>query len=200
MVNVQAESGNRGRSGIGGAVQLCGFFLKERVKPGDIVLDATCGNGQDTLLLAELVGEKGRVFAFDLQETAIQRTRERLAAAGLLERVCLVHAGHERMAEFAGEGLKAVVFNLGYLPAGDREVTTMAGTTLVALAAGARLLLPGGILLIAVYTGHDNGEEWAGVREWCSALDPKVFNAWHSRQLNRSEAAPFLVLVEKVAS
>lgn len=197
MHHTQLESENRGRSGLGGAVQLCRFFLRERVQPGDIVVDATCGNGQDTLILAELVGERGKVFAFDLQETAMERTRERLGAAGLLDRVQLVHAGHERMAGFVSEGLRAVVFNLGYLPSGDREVTTTAKTTLVALTAGAGLLVEGGILLIAVYTGHDGGMEWSAVREWAAALDPKSFNVWQSRQLNRSEAAPFLVLVER---
>lgn len=196
-MHTRPASENRGRSGLGGAVQLCRFFLRERVKPGDIVVDATCGNGQDTLILAELVGETGKVFAFDLQETAIERTRERLGAAGLLERVHLVHAGHERMAGFVSEKLRAVVFNLGYLPAGDRQVTTTAKTTIAALDVGAELLVPGGILLIAVYTGHDGGQEWFAVREWAAALDPNSFNVWQSRQLNRSEAAPFVVLVER---
>jgi len=161
------------------------------------VVDGTCGNGQDTLLLAELVGESGRVWAFDIQEEALQRTSERLAAAGCRERVELVRAGHERLAELVTGSLQAVVFNLGYLPAGNPEVRTSAQTTLSALQQSAELLAPGGILLIAVYTGHDEGEEWAAVREWAAGLHPHEFNVWQARQLNRSEVAPFVVLVEK---
>jgi len=199
-VSSTAISENRERGGLRGAVPLCHHFLRERLRPGDRVVDATCGNGQDTLLLAELVGESGHVWAFDIQEEALQRTAERLADAGCRERVELVPAGHERLGELVSGPLQAVVFNLGYLPAGKPEVRTSAKTTLSALQQSAELLAPGGILLIAVYTGHDKGEEWATVREWAAGLHPHEFNVWQARQLNRSEAAPFVVLVEKVTS
>lgn len=183
--------------GLYGAVPLAHFFLNERLKVGDRVVDATCGNGQDTLLLAELVGSAGCVWAFDVQEEALARTKERLAAAGLAERVRLVLTGHERLHELVTEPLQAVVFNLGYLPAGDRGVRTAAATTVVALQQAANLLAPGGITVIAVYTGHDGGEEWTAVQAWCAALDPHAFNVWEARQLNRSPAAPFVVVVER---
>jgi len=184
--------------GLRGAVHLCRYFLLERIKPGDRVVDATCGNGQDTLLLAELVGEGGHVQAFDIQEEALQRTKERLVAAGLDGRVDLLHAGHERLSELVEGPLAAAVFNLGYLPAGDRSVTTAAATTITALQQAAGLLATGGLLLIAVYTGHDGGEEWSAVQGWAAGLHPHEFNVWQARQLNRSEAAPFVVFVEKV--
>jgi len=184
--------------GLYGAVPLAHFFLKERLRPGDTVMDATCGNGQDTLYLAGLVGSAGRVWAFDVQEEALARTGERLAAAGLEDRVRLVHGGHERLAEAVAEPLRAVIFNLGYLPAGDREIKTAAATTLAGLQQSAALLLPGGFILVAVYTGHAGGvEEWQAVQQWGAALLPQEFNVWQSRQLNRSEAAPFLVIIEK---
>jgi len=187
--------------GLYGAVPLSHFLLRERVAPGDRVIDATCGNGQDTLLLAELVGIEGKVWAFDIQEEALSATKDRLEAADLAGRVSLVHAGHERMAEFVAEPVKAILFNLGYLPTGEREVKTSAATTVAALEQGKMLLFPAGIILIAVYTGHGGGaEEWAAVTAWAEGLDPHEFNVWLSRQMNRSEKAPFLVLVEKVHS
>jgi SAM-dependent methyltransferase len=186
------------QSGLYGAVPLLHFFLKGRVGEGARVVDATCGNGQDTLLLAELVGSTGRVWAFDIQAEALTRTGERLAAAGLASRVTLVPAGHERLAGFVTEPLQAVIFNLGYLPAGDRAVRTAAETTVAALQQAAALLMSGGFILAAVYTGHDGGEEeWQALREWSAALPAHEFNVWQARQLNRSEAAPFLVVVEK---
>jgi predicted methyltransferase len=185
--------------GLYGAVPLAHFFLQERLTAGALVVDATCGNGQDTLLLAELVGAAGRVWAFDIQEAALAKTGARLAAAGLESRVVMVHAGHERLAEFVTEPLQAVTFNLGYLPTGDREIKTAAATTVTALQQAAALLKPGGFILIAVYTGHAGGEEeWEAVRRWCAALPPHDVNVWQARQLNRSAAAPFLVVIEKI--
>ena len=185
--------------GLFGAVPLAHFFLRERIRPGDRAIDATCGNGQDTLLLAELVGRNGKVWAFDVQEAAVVKTKERLADAGVEDWVELLHAGHERLKEFVAEAVKAVIFNLGYLPSGDREIRTTAETTVAALEQAGNLLLPSGIILIAVYTGHEGGdEEWLAVKEWAEALSPLEFNVWQSRQLNRSEKAPFLVVVEKM--
>ena len=185
--------------GLFGAVPLAHFYLRERISPGDRAIDATCGNGQDTLLLAELVGRNGKVWAFDVQEAAVVKTKERLADAGVEDWVELLHAGHERLKEFVAEAVKAVIFNLGYLPSGDREIRTTAETTVAALEQAGNLLLPSGIILIAVYTGHEGGdEEWLAVKEWAEALSPLEFNVWQSRQLNRSEKAPFLVVVEKM--
>ncbi|HEY6006935.1 MAG TPA: class I SAM-dependent methyltransferase [Geobacteraceae bacterium] len=180
-----------------GVVPLSHFFLRERVKEGDRVVDATCGNGNDTLLLARLVGPAGRVWAFDLQEKAIEATRELLALHGVLDRVELVRAGHERLAELVGEPLRAAVFNLGYLPGGDKGLITRPETTLPALGAVLDLLLPGGLLVVAVYTGHPGARvEDEAVCAWAAALDPRLFNVWTSRQPNRPETSPYLVLVE----
>lgn len=189
------------QQGLYGAVPFTHYFLRERLKAGDRVIDATCGNGQDTLFLAELVGSGGRVWAFDRQSSAIENTSALLDGKGLLSRVTLVHDSHEHMAGYAGSQVKAVVFNLGYLPTGDRRIKTSAESTVTALGAAQSLLLPEGLILIAVYTGHDGGdEEWQAVKEWCERLNPHYFNVWQSRQLNRSERAPFIVVVEKCSS
>ncbi len=189
-----------GRSDLRGAVPLCHLFLRERVRPGDRVVDATCGNGNDTLLLAELVGPTGKVWAFDSQEAAVKATDATLTAAGCRERVEVVQDGHERLREYLAEPVRAVVFNLGYLPGGDKGFVTRPASTRSALEQAASLLEPGGAVLVVVYTGHPGGdEEWAMVRAWGEALGPREFNVWQARQMNRSEAAPFLVLVEKAS-
>jgi hypothetical protein len=185
--------------GFYGAVPMTHFFLQQRLNHGDRAIDATCGNGQDTILLAQLVGSEGKVWAFDIQSQALENTKERLAAIDFMSRVSLIHASHARMADFVEEPVKAILFNLGYLPTGEREIKTSGESTLAALQQGEKLLLPEGIILVAVYTGHEGGtEEWAAVKCWAEALSPHEFNVWLSRQLNRSEKAPFLVLAEKV--
>jgi SAM-dependent methyltransferase len=183
-----------------GAVTLSHFYLRERVRPGDQVLDGTCGNGLDTSLLAELVGEGGRVWAFDLQPRAIAATRELLEQQGRLGCVELIEAGHERLGEFVPTGLTAAVFNLGYLPGGgDNPVITCPDSTVSALEQALQLLKPGGIMAVSLYTGHPGGpEEALAVESWGAALSPKNFNVWCSRQLNRPGIAPYLMLVERV--
>lgn len=185
-------------NGLRGAVALSHFFLGERVQPGDRVVDATCGNGHDTLFLAGLVGSTGKVRAFDIQEQALAATRGLLAAHGLLERVELVQAGHERLAELVQEPQRAIIFNLGYLPGGDKGVVTRTPTTLTALDAALGLLAPAGFLLVVIYTGHPGaGEEEEAVLAWGARLDPACFSVWTSRQLNRPPTAPYLLVVEK---
>ena len=167
--------------------------------PGETVIDATCGSGRDTLFLSRLVGSTGKVWAFDVQEEAMTATGDLLRDAGCLPWVTLVRSGHERIANHVSEPVRAVVFNLGFLPGCDHRIVTTVETTRAALAQVSALLLPGGIISIAVYTGHPGGaEEGAAVEQWAAGLSPRGFNTWKSRQLNRSETAPYLVLVEKL--
>jgi SAM-dependent methyltransferase len=185
--------------GFGGAVGMSHLFLRRAVSAGDAVVDATCGNGRDTLFLARLVGNGGTVWAFDVQEEALAAAEKLLRAERCHPWVHLVLAGHERMAEYVREPVRAVVFNLGFLPGREGGVVTRPETTLAALEQATELLVPGGIIAIALYTGHPGGaEEAAAVEQWSARLPPRFFTAWQSRQLNRSAAAPYLVLVEKL--
>lgn len=136
--------------------------VKEVVKPGDLVVDATAGNGHDTLFLAELVGEKGRVLAFDVQQAAIRSTRERLVGAGAEPWVELLEESHGMLLERAGRRtVAAVMFNLGYLPGGDHELVTEVGETCKAVVQALFVLKSGGVMTIVCYTGHPGGEEEA---------------------------------------
>jgi len=142
------------------------------VRPGDVALDATAGNGKDTLVLAKRVGPTGRVFAFDVQQSALDQTASALAAAGLLN-TTLVLGDHALVREtippeFHGR-LAVAVFNLGYLPGGDKGIVTRADSSRAALLAAAELLRPGGLLTVTVYPGHSEGaEEAATVAELLS--------------------------------
>jgi tRNA A58 N-methylase Trm61 len=162
------------------------------LRDGDVAIDATAGNGHDTVFLAKLVGEAGKVIAFDVQEQAIASTRERLAAEGLLERVELVHGSHGLIAEQVTPGsVAAVMFNLGYLPGGDHAVITRTAETLGALEAARGVLRPGGVLTIVCYPGHVGGdEESAAVVAWAEKHGAEVI-----RREDTLRPAPFLVVV-----
>jgi methylase of polypeptide subunit release factors len=186
---------------LGGAVGFSHFFLRQAVHPGDRVIDATCGRGQDTLFLAELVGSCGEVWAFDVQEEALAETAGRVSSAGCSPWVRLVRAGHECLSAYVREPVRAVVFNLGYLPGNSAGLVTRPETTLAALDQSLQLLLPGGMIVLAIYTGHQGGEEEAArVEAWARGLSSREFNVWRSRQLNRSDSAPYVLIVGKVPS
>lgn len=182
-----------------GPVQLSHLLLGRFVYEGCRVVDATCGNGHDTLVLARLAGGTGRVWAFDIQEAALTATRLKLEEAGLDQRVRLVHAGHEQMGLHVGEAVHAVVFNFGYLPGGDRGIVTSLDTSLRALTIALGLLLPGGIVAAGVYPGHPGGaDEGAAIEEWATTLPP-TFHAWRMGRLNTRSAAPYFILIQKVS-
>lgn len=149
-------------------------LLRGTLSEGDVAIDGTAGRGRDTFLLAELVGPTGRVHAFDLQAEAIASTGALLAEAGLLGRCTLHHRCHAEMSSAVPSPdhgrVGAAIFNLGYLPGGDRSVTTRTGTTLAALRTARDILRPGGRLICVCYTGHPGGEEEAeAVHAWMTA-------------------------------
>ena len=104
-------------------------ILSRAVSPGDAVIDATMGNGHDTLFLCESVGPSGRVYAFDVQEQAVASTEALLRREGVLDRARLFCCGHQHMNDYVHEPVQAAVFNLGWLPGGDHSVTTHWETT-----------------------------------------------------------------------
>lgn len=145
--------------------------LAEVLQAGDLAIDATAGNGHDTLFLARQVGPRGRVCAFDIQLEALQNTARRLEAEGLLRQVQLAHAGHQYLLEHLPDGwsgkVSAVTFNLGYLPGSDKRTITRSDATLPALAQSLQCLRPGGLLSVLAYRGHEGGQEEAdAVLSW----------------------------------
>jgi len=169
------------------------------LRSGDLAIDATAGNGHDTVFLAERVGDSGKVLAFDVQAEAIAATRSRVEAAGLKGRVNLIHASHSTLPEHAAPGsAAAVMFNLGYFPGGDHAVITRTAETLVALDAALMALKSGGILTVVCYPGHAGGdEESAAVAAWSGGLDALKFVTSIVRRIDTLRPSPFLVSVRR---
>ncbi len=172
------------------------------LQSGDVAVDATIGNGHDTVALARAVGRDGTVHGFDVQAAALAHTRDRLTAAGLAERVELHPVGHERMAERLPDSLQstvgAVMFNLGYLPGSDSSIVTEPDTTVAALEAAGRLLRPGGIATVVLYTGHEGGpKEAAAVEAWAADQPQEQVQVLSYRFLNHSNDPPRLLALER---
>lgn len=172
--------------------------LRRFLLPGDRAVDATMGNGHDTQFLCELVGESGHVFAFDIQEQAVENTRRRLSEAELLDRASLYCVSHDKMSEYVQGPVQAVMFNLGWLPGGDKTVTTHWTSTRSAMDQALHLLDRDGICVICAYPGHPAGdEERRRLTEWLSALKPQDFNVLHHRFINAGPGAPECFILQK---
>ncbi|MCL6610998.1 MAG: class I SAM-dependent methyltransferase [Peptococcaceae bacterium] len=169
------------------AVQWARAFVLPALGRVSRAVDATAGNGHDTLFLAENVGPGGHVYALDIQEEALEKTRARIEAAGLKDRVTLLLRGHQDLDRLVEAPVDAVMFNLGYLPGSDRTVTTGPETTRDGISAALRILRPGGRLSVVAYTGHPGArEEAVAVAGLMGGLDLKEFNVqkmvfWNSR-------------------
>jgi len=178
-------------------------FAGGAVNEGDPVVDATVGNGHDTAFLAQAVGRGGRVYGFDVQQAALDETRRRTADAKVECDLTLFASGHESMRQRVPDGehgrVAAVMFNLGYLPGGDKTTTTQPSTTLPALRQAVDLLRPGGRVTVVLYLGHDGGEEEAAaVRDWAESLDQELYRALSYRFVNQVHQPPRLLVVEKL--
>lgn len=174
------------------------YFIKKRLSEGGVAVDFTMGNGNDTLFLSETVGNSGKVYAFDIQESALESTRARLAAAGAPENYTLICASHHLVKDYVKEPIDAGMFNLGYLPgSGKKSLTTMRETTMPAVEAAIELLKPDGALIIAVYPGHEEGAlEGEMLREYFKGTGLYYICPTEIHILN-SPTSPYFFLVEK---
>ncbi|WP_152553301.1 class I SAM-dependent methyltransferase [Lysinibacillus sp. BF-4] len=171
-------------------------FLAKVVASGDAVIDATAGNGNETRYLAELVGDAGCVYAFDVQQEALAATAQKLGP--LQSRVKLIHDGHENVLQYVKHPIAAATFNLGYLPYTDTGITTKAQTTIQAINAILQSLKCGGIITVSVYEGHDGGAESSALLAALSQLEQSVVHVARYELINQRNNAPYLLLLEKL--
>jgi hypothetical protein len=186
-------------------------ILAEHLRAGDLAIDATAGNGHDTEFLVKCVGSGGCVWAFDIQTQAIAATEHRLTQLRLTHSqeieggigdVKLIQRSHAEMAEVLPQEVvgqvSAVMFNLGYLPGGDKAVTTVAAETLAALAISLDVLAPRGLMTVMLYPGHPVGEiETRAVLEWSETLG----DAWRAEVMRSPESrptSPVLLVVRRI--
>ncbi len=178
------------------------FWAAEMIEPamfpGARAVDATMGNGHDTCWLCGLAGETGKVYAFDVQQAAVDRTRERLEAAGVADRAELFCLGHEHMAEVIDGEVDVIMFNLGWLPGALHGVTTLLDTTLQAVEAGLSILKEDGLMTVCIYPGHDEGtRELNGLLEWARGLDDRRYDAMLKTYLNQPNHPPLMLAIKK---
>lgn len=174
-------------------------LIREVLHPGDIAIDATTGNGHDTLFLAGQVGPSGHVYGFDIQQAAIDSTRNKFHMPNGLT---LIQASHADMSERIPMQLhgkiNAIMFNLGYLPGGDKSIITLTDSTLTALTIATRILADNGIITLLAYPGHQGGDMETGqVNKWCEQLDTRQFEVSTVYSTEHKNTAPRLFVIRK---
>lgn len=178
----------------------CHLFIRQQVKEGDLCIDATAGRGNDTLLLCELVGDKGKVISFDIQEEAIQSTTALLQEHKLEKRAKIKLVSHDFMDLYAKpDSVSCISFNFGYLPGGDHSITTMEETSLRAIKKGLDLLKVNGLMSLCIYSGQDSGfSEKKAILDYVKNLNSKQYLVIVSQYYNRSNNPPIPVLIIKL--
>lgn len=180
------------------AIELSHEYIERTVTFGDTVIDATAGNGNDTLFLAKLVGENGKVYAFDIQQSAIENTNRRLADASVSERCTVILDGHQNMKKYVSAPVKAVMFNFGYLPGGDHSIFTVASTSVQAIKAAMELISDDGIITLAIYYGGDSGfEEHDALLEFLKTISNNEYSVLYHDFINYPNCPPLVVSITR---
>jgi len=172
------------------------FYLEHNYDfTGQTVIDATVGNGHDTAWLLEKVSPAGRVIGFDIQAQAIESTREKLKNFDNLE---LFQDGHQNLLAYPYDDLACVLYNLGYLPKGDKNIATRSETTIESIRAASQLLKVGGVIMIIAYPGHEEGRaEAQALESHLSTYPQREFQCWKVAFINQKNNPPILYCLEK---
>jgi hypothetical protein len=166
------------------------YIIKNFCGSFDIAVDATLGNGHDTDFLK---AHFNKVYAFDIQHLAIEKYSAKKTGS-----VELIHDSHENIGKYVSDKVDCVVFNLGFLPGGDKSITTKKHSTLIGLNSSLSILKPEGIITIALYNGHEEGkEECAASLSWAEALPKNQYGVMHHTFVNRANNPPSLLVIEK---
>ncbi|MDO4384164.1 MAG: class I SAM-dependent methyltransferase [Eubacteriales bacterium] len=162
-------------------------ILKAHLQKGDVAVDCTAGHGMDTLFLAERTGVEGKVHAFEIQQEAISELREKMNPYPQVE----IHSTSNVYLEEYVRSANVIMYNLGFLPGGNPELTTRTETTIQSLDSACRIVVPRGIISVVAYPGHPEGaKEAVAVEEFLRKLPSATFEVLTIRQTNRSPRTP----------
>ena len=171
-------------------------FILRHLKEGGTAVDFTMGNGHDTAFLSKTVGCSGHVYAFDIQKQAVDSTAAHLHKVGCPENYTLILDSHHSAGKYVDRSINAGMFNLGWLPGGDKSVTTLRETTLPAIKTAISLLAPDSVLTVAVYPGHAEGDaEGKMIADYLSELPRWKVCATQIKIIN-SPTSPYFYVIE----
>lgn len=175
---------------VGDISKISHYIIDKFLENKNIAIDATLGNGYDTDFLSK---KFTKVYSFEIQEEACKNYSERKA-----DNVEVINDSHHLLKKYVNEPVACIMYNLGFLPGGNKEITTMSETSLNSIIEGLELLNHGGLMTICLYRGHVQGkEEESVIIPYLKELPKSKFGVMYHEFLNRSKEAPILIVVEK---
>ncbi|MBM3184235.1 MAG: methyltransferase domain-containing protein [Chlamydiae bacterium] len=176
-------------------------YWKTLLFPEDVAIDATCGNGHDTLFLAKQ--GISYLLGIDVQVDAVNATKVLLKenlSEKELEHVQVVLGSHENLEKYPIPQLpKLIVYNLGYLPKGDKLLTTKTESTLQSLSSALKILDPKGAISITCYPGHMEGQkEEEALLQFVKALPHKEWEVCFHKWPNKPPLSPSFLWIRRI--
>ncbi len=184
---------------IKNSVEIGRLLIENHIEKGSRVVDCTLGNGNDTLRLREAIGDRGYLYGFDIQKKALENTRDKLISNGYsLDNVDLIEDGHENIDLYVEDPVDFIIYNLGYLPGGNKEIITEGETTLISIEKSLKLLADNGLVLVISYLSHRGGmEENMAIVDFLKVLNQKEFNVLECSFINQKNLPAKAYIIEK---
>ena len=171
------------------------WIMRKTIKENSICVDMTLGNGNDLVYIMNLA-MNGKVYGFDIQRVAIQRTKEKIKPS---HRIQLINDSHENIDLYIHENIDFGVYNLGYLPSGNRNITTSVHSTMFSLKVLLNKLNHDGNIVISTYPRHREGYcEDIEIKKYLTTLNQHEFDVLHFDYLNRRNSPPKVYWITKV--
>ena len=180
-------------------VDVAQLFMAQKLATAKVIIDATCGNGHDCQFLAENSVKNSEIYAFDIQQAGIKQTKQLLAENSLLNKVEIHNDNFVNMKKYLNKMIDLVVFNLGYLPGNDKNITSCVTDLREIIPVILELLAPHGLVVITSYPGHQQGEkEFLWLEKYLPELSNKVYNVGKYQLFNHQKPSPIVYIIEKV--
>lgn len=168
-------------------------IIISKIQENDVCADLTCGRGNDTLFLARMCK---KVYSFDIQEEAINSAKEKTKD---LDNIVYILKGHEYVDSYINEPIGVAVYNLGYLPKGDHNITTHYEQIKISLDKVLQILRKKGVIIITCYPGHEEGlKESINLDEYLRKLNQKEYEVLRYEFINQINNPPYLYIIEKI--
>lgn len=178
--------------------KLAQILISEKFSSIEYGVDATCGNGHDSLFLAGLCSQEGMIYSFDIQEEAIDKAEKLLNDHNMPTSVMFVNSCHQNMEKVIKPKVDVVMFNLGYLPNSQSKICTNSETTITALDSATNILKAGGLITLLCYPGTDEGSvETREVKNWLGKLNKDEFTVSEHLSEKPDDTTPVLYVIDK---
>mgnify|MGYP006277399179 CR=1 FL=1 len=179
-------------------VEFSHWAFNKFIENNQVFVDATCGNGNDTIFLADNVSSGGKIYAFDIQKEAIEITKNKFKKSKYNNDIEYINDGHEKIDKYISEKVDGIIYNLGYLPGSEHNIKTEKDTTIKSLEKAVDIIDDNGLIVIVIYTEHEGGElEKEAILDYTTNLDYKTFNVMHYHFINQKKNPPEVVVIKK---